>query len=209
MIRIDRPFSLYATCSIEYEGRAKSTLTPGNYLIIHKGDGTLLIHGASKFNVLNYQPPGAILRREHDHLISTRKNETIKIHLQQIIHYYEFPDWSNKIDITMTEKHLRLQIIENIGMILNDAIIETIPEFATPYGPVDLVAISSTGLYYIIEIKRNKAALAGATQLGRYLSYFREIEQETQGWLMSPAISSGALEYCRKHGFHWGSVRHA
>lgn len=208
MIRIDRPFILYAYCSIRYSGRAKSDLVPGNYLIIRKGDGALMIHGADKMVPLNYQPPGAVMIRKGNKLISKRKDETIEITIRLILHLAELHLWSsNKIKISMTEDDLRNEIVKRIEKLVGEPITETIKEFITPYGNVDLLAVGSR--YHVIEIKRGKANMASCTQLMRYLAYFKEIKQETTGWIMSPAITAGAFDLLQKNDLRWAQVHHA
>lgn len=73
MIDTDKPFALYAECSIIYDGRAYSTLANGRYLIIYKQDGSLLIHGGDLCKPRNYQGPGSILSYIDSKLISTNK----------------------------------------------------------------------------------------------------------------------------------------
>lgn len=209
-IRVDRSFLLFATCSIIYEGRASSTCVSGDYLIIHKSDGTLLIHSGAKFNPLNYQSSGAVLKLEGNVLVSNRKKECIRITIEQIEFYHEPLDWSrNKINIFKTESDLCNSIVSNLVNILNVSQWKELhTEFQTPYGPVDIVAIDYSDTYYVIEVKRNKASLAACAQLERYLKYFAEIKLPTRGVLMSPAISKGALDYCNKHNLMWRQVNH-
>ena len=80
-------FVLYCLCDVVYDGRAYSTLERGNYLIIYKPDGSLLIHGSSKSTPRNYQSVGSKvdlqLEREsefgqHGTLVSQNNNETIE-----------------------------------------------------------------------------------------------------------------------------------
>ena len=208
MIRVDRTFSLYAKCAVNYKGRAESSLEPGNYLIIRKGDGSLMIHGPKKLRPLNYQPPGAVLIYRGDQLISKRKDEIIIITLLNIINYTEYEDWTNNsIDICMTENDLREQIIKNIDVILHDQIIEVTKEFQTPYGAIDILAVGST--YHVVEIKRGKAGISSCTQLLRYLGYFEEIKQPAIGWIMSPKIVEKARIYLEERGCKWVSVQHS
>ena len=103
-IRVEQPFVLYALCTVEYDGRAKSTLELGNYLIIHKSDGTLLIQGGTLCTPRNYQPPKAIMKKVGNQLISTCKGETITIDIERISLYEELKDWSSKkIEISKTD----------------------------------------------------------------------------------------------------------
>lgn len=221
-INVDRSFVALVNCTVVYQGRASSILEPGTYLLIHKSDGTLLIHGATLFTPLNYQPPGAVLRLDGHRLFSTRKKETIQMLLSEVLWYKETEEISNhKIKISKTEKELRDYIVkENFPHMLavyrcrranqeNEyKVKEVFIEHPTPYGPIDILMIDSDNTIHVIEVKRGKASLAACAQLQRYMRYYEEIGKPHVGWILSPEISSGAEKYCGKHGIWWQSVSH-
>lgn len=209
-IRVDQPFALHFNGSVTYDGRAESTLTDGDYLIIRKGDGTFQILGATNIPALNYQRPKAILKKEDNVLISTSKDgEVVRVKINKTHHYHEIHPWSdNKVRISKTENDLREQIKTKIEDLIGEPITRTHTEFKTPYGPVDLIAEGLEELYHVIEIKRGKATIAACTQVERYLKYFKETDRKTRGWIMSPAITEGAKEYCQKNHLSWALVRH-
>lgn len=196
-IHIERSFILSCNCSVTYDGRAKSTLIPGNYVIIHKSDGTLLIHGDSLFKPLNFQPPGAIMRKYGNKLISTRKNETITIDIISISNYYEPIEWSdNKIKLTGSESDMRSNFISNIlyKHFTKGSQDEIFIEYKTPVGSIDLLLVQNQ-IYTVFEFKRKKANLSGCTQLLRYVDYFKSVNICCNGILVSPSITDNALKY--------------
>lgn len=202
------PFIIHALASIHYEGRAKSWLPPGYYIIIKKPDNSIQIHGAEKTTPINYQRPKSTIEIKNNQIIIKHKNETITINILHIVHQYTPIPWSNnKLEITMTEQHLKQKIIKNINELLQEQTIQTIEEYETPYGPVDIVAITKE-IHHIIEIKRAKAQISACTQLLRYLEYFHEKQIKTKGWIMSPTISQKALIYCEKSNITWQEVKH-
>jgi RecB family endonuclease NucS len=209
-VNVDMPFVLLADCSVKYDGRAASDLENGTYLILHKGDGTLLIHGAALFNPLNYQPPGAVMRRSGNTLISERKKETIVIAVSNLHWYKELRGLSaHKIKISKTERELRDSIIRRLPELIGVQVSYSGIEHDTPRGKIDIFAIENgKPLYHVIEVKRNKAALSACAQLERYLGYYHDIEKPVKGWLMSPEISSGARSYCEARGLNWVKVVH-
>lgn len=208
-IRVEQSFILYAHCSVEYNGRAKSTLIPGNYLITHKNDGTLRIDGGSLCTPLNYQPPGAILYKQPSGLISKRKKETIIINLEKIYHYQELQDWStNKIDITKTEANLRDKLAADIHKIINANFIEVFKEFKTPFGVIDILAIDNQGIYHVVEVKRARSTLSTCSQVSRYCQYFNDIMMNVKGYIASPEISKNALKYANQHSQTYLKVDH-
>jgi len=200
---------LYAECTVNYDGRAKSTLENGKHLIIHKNDGTLLIHGGRLCTPLNYQPPGAIMYKKKNKLISKRNNEIIIIAINEIITYEELHQWSaKKIAISKTEKELRDHIVAHFYEIFGFHPVEIYIEFATPVGHIDILAIDEYNIYHVIEVKRGKASLASCSQLERYSNYFIDIMKTVRDYLTSPDISKGALNYAKKVHQTWLKVEH-
>ena len=200
MIRVEQSFVLYATCSVQYNGRAKSTLIPGTYLITHKNDGTLKIDGGSLCNLLNYQPPGALLKLDGKNLISTRKGETIYVDIINIHFYKELKNWStNKIAIKKTEAQLRDRLAANASKVLNIIPKEIYTEFKTPVGDIDILVIDIYDTYHVIEVKRGKANLSACSQLERYCNYFLDINMNVRDYIISPDISDNALKYANKN----------
>jgi RecB family endonuclease NucS len=191
-------FLLYANCEITYDGRAKSTLKRGNYIIIRKKDGTLIIHGNHQLKPLNFQQPGATLIENNTvypiTLTSSRKGETIIISIYSIFDQIELKDWSDhKIDLRFTENDLRKQVIANIELYFKN-VKEVHQEYQTKYGPIDLLVV--TDIHNICELKRRMAGISACTQVQRYQKTF---EIPTKGFIMSPAISNGALKYAQEH----------
>ena len=208
-IRIEKSFTLYADCQVDYDGRAKSTLNHGNYLIIHKGDGTLLIHGGTLCTPRNYQPPGAILHKKGNKLTSVRKEETIVITIRKIWKYDEIDGWSNnRISITKTEKELQDYIVDNFKNVLGFKPLEIHKEFITPVGNIDILAIDEYNIYHIIEVKRGKASLASCSQLERYSNYFIDIMKNVCDYIASPDASSNAVNYMDEQRQIWLQINH-
>jgi endonuclease len=209
-VRVEQSFVLYAKCSVEYIGRAKSTLSLGNYLITHKNDGTLRIDGGRLCTPLNYQPPGAILHKRGKSLISLRKDEKIIIKIKKIHYHKELKKWStNKIDIVKTEAQLRDHIIDNIDDVLKTKTIEVFKEFKTPVGSIDILAIDVYNTYHVIEVKRGKASLFACSQLDRYCNYFIDIYKNVKDYIASPDISDNALKYAESNYQTYLKVEHS
>lgn len=201
---------IYARCEVWYKGRAESYLAPGDYLIIRKKDGAILIHGATLTTPLNYQPPGAKLeyKRTPDGIIltSTRRKEVIKIKIQEVYTHISADSWSNnKITLWGTEGHLREYVIDNIDKYFPGHT-EIHKEYSTPVGAIDLLVIQhkpNECVYNIIEFKRKTATLASCSQLGRYLQHFRtQMMVVSIGYIFSPDITANALIHLEQNGGH-------
>ena len=203
MIDPNMPFVLYADCEVIYSGRAESVLDRGLYLIIHKSDGTLLIHSSIKNPPRNYQGPGAKLTYDNNILISKRKSETIHITIYDIVSYIPLLGWSDaSVSISKTEKDLVQKLLNN-WFDYFDANLEIIyTEYLTELGPIDLLGIDSDNTYHVVEAKRTTAVLSHCSQLNRYLESFYGSHQ-TIGYIASPKISKSAMAYLEKHGHRW------
>ena len=197
-INVEKPFILYCNASIRYDGRAKSTCTSGNYVVIRKGDGSLQIHGNSLSKPLNYQGVGAIMWKENNQLISVRKKETIVLFINTIIQYTELNDWTtNKIELTGSESDYRDKYITHLN---RKNIKEMHKEFKTPLGSIDLLILDKNNVYHIYEMKRRRASLNGCSQLLRYFEYFESVSGKLcKGYLVAPSITENALRFLIDH----------
>lgn len=202
MIDTDKPFVLYAECSIIYDGRAYSTLANGRYLIIYKQDGSLLIHGGDLCKPRNYQGPGSILSYIDSKLISTNKKEKIIIDINEIIEFQSLTDWSTaQISICRTEKELSDRIYNNWKQYFPGEFVLVQREFKTDVGSIDVIGISDKSEYYIVEVKRRKILIQDITQLKRYADCLRESGKVVHGYLAAPTISSNAATYLERNNF--------
>lgn len=200
ILNIEGSWLLYAEASVEYDGRAYSTLDRGNYIIIHKEDGSLQIHGISLIAPLNYQPPGGKIEILDNKIIARRKKETITINIYNIIHFYKIENWSNnKINIRKTEKEAKEIILSILPKYIPN--IKTIcEEYKTDYGPVDLLVIDQNNVYHVIEIKRKKLIINNYIQLAKYLLWFKEKEIQYQGYLTGTDIKEQVRTWVEAKG---------
>lgn len=207
MIDVTAPFSLFAHCDVQYEGRAASTLETGNYLIIHKPDGTLLIEAATKTTPRNYQGPKAVLQRHGHVLVSKRKQETITIIIHKLYDIMYLRNWSEaEIAIVRTEKELVQKLITNWNRYIPGEFTEIITEYPTLLGPIDAVGIDKNGWYHAVEVKRKNVSVPHVSQLLRYVTAIKDSGRDTIGYIASPQIGQKALEYCESLGFRYIAI---
>jgi len=207
MIDVKAPFILYAQAEVFYDGRACSTLEIGNYLIIHKTDGALLIEASTKTTPRNYQGPGATLEQRAHILISRRKQETIKIVIHKLHSISYLSNWSaSNIIITKTEKELVNKIIDNWADYVPGEFVTIQQEFPTLLGPVDIVGVDTNRLHHVVEVKRKNISVPHVSQLDRYISAIRDIGEDAVGYIAAPNIGKNALAYCATQGFQYIKV---
>lgn len=181
-------------CSVEYNGRARSALERGKYLIIYKNDGSVAIHGATKNKPLNYLGSNTSMITNENTISWKTKKESITIQVYQTIHTHPIELSSSTPIVTRTEKQLVDKLVENWeALIGRKSNIER--EKQTPHGPIDIYAIDHQG-HIIVEAKRKNATLKDITQVLRYKETF---EGTIECYVAAPGISKKALSYAEKH----------
>jgi len=170
-----------AQCSVDYSGRLTAHLPPATRLLIHKNDGSLLVHSdGGSYKPLNWMaPPCSLVTMEPDpEQVSAGVKEIWRVTHQKtadllVVSIYDI----------ITELHHELG--EDPGLIKDGveaqlqalvaaqlhAIGEDMTlirrEFPTAIGPVDILAKDPQGTV-AIEIKR-RGDIDGVEQLTRYL----------------------------------------
>ena len=200
------PRVVFAQCQVTYDGRATSTLDTGKYLIIIKSDGSILIHGDSLLKARNYMGPKAKIECTDTSITATKKKETIKIDLLEVIQSMDIKEWSNtNIELKGSEAELRDKIAESIKEYIGEEAIEIIKEYKTKVGSVDICAIDYLETYHIIEVKRTRASLGAVSQLHRYMLDIAK--PKMRGYLIAPSITPSAMALLEHHGYVFVSTK--
>ncbi len=109
-------FSLYTRCAVAYEGRAQSQLESGDRFVLCKPDGTVLVHGDTKQEPRNWQPPGATVQvTDTDPLVltavRTNPREVIRITCDRVYYAALLPmDDDASLELQGSEADLRERI---------------------------------------------------------------------------------------------------
>lgn len=206
MIDTTRPYALFATCSVVYNGRATSTLPSGNYVVMRKADGSMSIHGSTLNTPRNYMGCNAQCQLVDGTLIFTLKKETIKVKIENIISIMYLDGWSdNPITISRTEKELSKKIFDNWGEYFTGEYFSLHLEYQSEVGIVDVLGSTIDSHYSIVEVKRKTANLAAVSQLRRYVEHFASLQgvKSVDGCLAAPAISPNALKHLTSFGYRY------
>jgi len=193
-----------ARCSIEYHGRAQSTLPSGARLLLFKPDGTLLVHTSTKLKPVNWQPPGCSFSADVEHeaivLVARRDKpvkETVRIALEEIQFAVSLDlDGEEGFDLAGSEDDMQAFLARQ-PQLIEPGFKFWARERASGRGPMDLYGEDALGRRVVIECKRRAAGVAEADQLRRYVERERGARQSTRvrGILVAPAISSKARKY--------------
>lgn len=201
-----------ARCAIDYQGRASSTLPPGERLMVFKPDGTLLVHTASKLKPVNWQPPGCVFsaaRENETTLVLTasreKPKETVRITLEEVMMVLSIDlHDGEKLDLVGTEDDLQAFLAKRPDLIEVGFTFWS-RERASGRGPMDLYGEDAKGNRVVIECKRRAASVKEADQLRRYVERERSARGDThvRGILVAPGVSDKARKYLAEIGLEW------
>jgi RecB family endonuclease NucS len=171
-----------ARCSVDYTGRLNAHLPLATRLLVHKGDGSLLVHSdGGSYKPLNWMSPPCRLDvvAPSDELVEAGVTELWKVTHQKsgdalTVHIYEVLH-DSKHDLGVdpglikdgVESDLQRLLSEQVDLIAEGAKLVR-REYPTAIGPVDLLVRDAGGMPIAVEVKR-RGDIDGVEQLTRYL----------------------------------------
>ncbi|MFC7075477.1 endonuclease NucS [Haloarcula halophila] len=207
--------TLFGRCAVEYEGRAESSLAPGDRHVTLKPDGAALVHTDEGQQPVNWQPPGC----EHTVAVSdgtllvrsTRETpaERLAITFERVAHAAAF-DVSDPEDLALTgtEADLKERILDTPALV-EDGLTPLATERETPAGAVDIYAEDAAGRTVVLELKRRRVGPDAVGQLDRYVEALaRELHAETEvrGILVAPSVTDRARQLLAEKGLEFVSL---
>ncbi|MCS7120555.1 MAG: endonuclease NucS [Nitrososphaerota archaeon] len=190
---------IIGNCWVNYEGRAKSKLEPGERILIIKEDSSVLVHRACGYEPINWQPADCILHtdRKRDTLVirAIRKTprEVMSIFLDQIfqISVLDLVDRGGFF-LYASEEDMQKAILARPSLIEDGLKPITFEKKVDP-GFVDVYCEDNKGRMVVIEIKRRAAGRDAVLQLAKYVESVRGIvNRDVRGILVAPTIAKGA-----------------
>ena len=214
----DRMVTIVGRCTVEYDGRASSSLGLGDRLVILKPDGSLLVHTDEQRTPVNWQPPGCAHdvtleaiedeqhtaeHRLHVHSVRRTPTETIDIRFTKLsqVSVFELIDES-ELRLEGTEEDLRQQILADPET-LEKGFTPLATERETPAGAVDIYGKDAAGTPTIVELKRRRVGPDAASQLKRYVTALeRDLPVDTivRGVLVAPSLTERAQRLLAEEG---------
>ncbi|MDL5352197.1 endonuclease NucS [Microbacterium sp. zg-YB36] len=172
-----------ARCSVVYAGRLNAHLPTATRLLVHKGDGSLLVHSdGGSYKPLNWMSPPCTLTVETPDVAGEDEEQVVQqwrvTHAKSgdslVVRIYEvLHDSSHELGIDPglvkdgVEADLQRLLAEQVGVI-GDGLTLVRREFPTAIGPVDLLLRDPAGGTIAVEVKR-RGDIDGVEQLTRYL----------------------------------------
>jgi RecB family endonuclease NucS len=171
-----------ARCSVDYTGRLNAHLPLATRLLVHKGDGSLLVHSdGGSYQPLNWMSPPCTLTLQspdeadaEDGVVEMWKVTHAKTGDARLVRIYEvLHDTSHELGLDPglvkdgVEADLQRLLAEQVDVI-GDGLTLVRREFPTAIGPVDLLLRDAAGGTIAVEVKR-RGDIDGVEQLTRYL----------------------------------------
>lgn len=207
--------TLFGRCRVTYDGRASSTLGPGDRLVVLKPDGTALVHTDEGQKPVNWQPPGCT----HDpaiedgafHLRSHRTgpDEELLVRFEEVAHAaaYEVTDTAD-LALSGTEADLRRRVLDEPSL-LETGFEPRATERDTPAGAVDIYGEDENGNAVVVELKRRRVGPDAVSQLNRYVEALDgDLHAETtvRGILVAPSVTDTARRLLDERGLEFVSL---
>lgn len=171
-----------ARCSVDYAGRLSAHLPLATRLLIHKNDGSLLVHSdGGSYKPLNWMsPPCTLAVHEPDDLqrdagvteiwrvTHAKTADMLIVSIYEVLHETAHELGADPgLQKDGVEAHLQKLLAEQIELLgPGHALVRR--EYMTAIGPVDILARDVTGASVAVEIKR-RGGIDGVEQLTRYL----------------------------------------
>jgi endonuclease len=171
-----------ALCSVDYAGRLSAHLPLATRLLIHKNDGSLLVHSdGGSYKPLNWMSPPCTLSVEEPdddqraagvtalwRVTHAKTADLLVVSIHEVMH-----ETSHDLGLDPglqkdgVEAHLQRLLAEQIEL-LGPGHTLVRREQMTAIGPVDILARDANGGAVAVEIKR-RGSIDGVEQLTRYL----------------------------------------
>lgn len=209
-----RMATIIGHCKVDYSGRAKSFLDYGDRLIIIKPDGTIMVHGDTKREPLNWQPPGTKINFsiESELLLVEAKRtspaESMHIHVRDIhaVSVFSLHD-AAELNLIGEESDIVDKIVQD-PEIIEPGLRISRREKTTDSGYIDLFCVDKDGNTVIVEVKRTLISPSAVYQLEAYLIDFRKNNKKAsvRGILCAPRISELARTLMTEKGMEYRQV---
>jgi endonuclease len=171
-----------ARCSVDYSGRLNAHLPLATRLLVHKGDGSLLVHSdGGSYKPLNWMsPPCTLVAEEPDaadledgvierwRVTHAKSGDALVVRIHEVI-----SDTSHDLGVDPglikdgVEADLQRLLAEQVALV-GEGLALVRREYPTAIGPVDLLLRDPAGGTIAIEVKR-RGDIDGVEQLTRYL----------------------------------------
>ncbi len=204
--------TIVGTCSVDYIGRATSTLPMGRRLILIKGDNSISIHQNRLVRPTNYMMGARIScgLGEGTFILKATKIkpvEKLAVAFREIedIRSYEMEP-TDDLRLSGSERDLNNALMQDLSMI-EPGLVPINQQQHFRRGICDIIAQDKNGNLVVIELKRRLADFESVTQLHRYMHEVQKLKGiKTRGILLAPGIRKNARELLGQLGLEFAKL---
>jgi len=189
---------IVGSCRVEYQGRARSILEPGERIVVVKEDGAVLVHRPRNYEPVNWQPSGCYFRTSlvGDALVlnAVRRSpsESLRVVFDQVYALLtaRMVDVGG-FDLHVSEREMQEAILAE-PEIFEEGFKPISYEKRVEPGFLDIYGLDVSGRLVVVEIKRVRAGKSAVLQLARYVEEVKSTaNRDVRGVLAAPQISKG------------------
>jgi RecB family endonuclease NucS len=190
-----RTLIVAGTCKVLYTGRAKSTLEPGERILIIKEDGSLLVHRPVGYEPVNWQPSGSVFHVQTKtgsievHAIRQKPRESVRVIFDEVfmVSALSLAD-SGEFSLYASEKDMHRAILLKPAL-LEEGFKPISYEKKVEPGFVDVYGVDKNGKLVVVEVKRKTAGKEAVLQLSKYIEAIKgKADRELRGVLVAPSL---------------------
>jgi endonuclease len=190
-----RTLIVAGNCHVHYTGRAKSTLEPGERLLIIKEDGSLLVHRPTGYEPVNWQPAGSVFHVQlkgdelEVHGVRQKPRESVRVTFTSVYMVSALClDDSGDFLLHATEDDMHRAILLKPEL-LEEGFKPISWEKHVEPGFVDIYGEDKNGKLVIVEVKRKTASKEAAVQLAKYIEPIKaKVNREVRAVLVAPSL---------------------
>jgi RecB family endonuclease NucS len=182
-------------CKVLYSGRAKSTLEPGERILIIKEDGSLLVHRPVGYEPVNWQPSGSVFHVQikidsvEVHAVRQKPRENVRVIFDEIFMVSALSlDDAGEFALYASEKDMHKAILRKPAL-LEEGFKPISYEKKVEPGFVDVYGVDKNGKLVVVEVKRKTAGKEAVLQLSKYIEAIKgKADREIRGVLVAPSL---------------------
>ena len=193
-----RTLILAGNCHVYYIGRARSTLEPGERIVIIKSDGSLLVHRPVGYEPVNWQPAGSIFHvqvKDNEleiHGVRQKPRESVRVTFSNIYMVSSL----NLLDSGDFLLHASEDDMHRAILLKPELVEEGFKpiswEKKVEPGFVDIYGEDKNGKLVIVEVKRKTASKQAAVQLAKYVEPIKaKVNRKVRAVLVAPSLGKG------------------
>jgi RecB family endonuclease NucS len=190
-----RTLIVVGNCWVDYLGRARSKLEPGERILMIKEDGSILVHRSVGYEPVNWQPPGCVFNVQAKggvlevRAVRQKPRESVSVFFDKIclLSAFSLVD-SGEFLLYASEEDMQNAVLSKPSL-LEEGFKPISYEKKVEPGFVDVYGVDKAGKLVVVEIKRKKAGKEAALQLRKYIDAIKDkATREVRGILAAPDI---------------------